>query len=125
MATLPKNIMEAWGKRKGPVVLATVDDEGLPNIIYATCVSMYDENTIVVADNYFNKTKKNIQKGSQGSLLFMTEDDKAFQIKGEIEYHQSGAIFEDMKRWNPEKHPGHAAAALKVREAHSGADKLL
>jgi len=30
-----------------------------------------------------------------------------------------------MKQWNPEKHPGHAAAALKVEEAYSGAERLL
>ncbi len=29
------------------------------------------------------------------------------------------------KKWNPEKHPGHAAAALKVEEVYSGAEKLL
>jgi len=29
-----------------------------------------------------------------------------------------------MKSWNPEKHPGHAAAVLRVEEAFSGAKKL-
>jgi len=29
-----------------------------------------------------------------------------------------------MKTWNPPQHPGHAAAALKVEEAYSGAEKL-
>jgi hypothetical protein len=30
-----------------------------------------------------------------------------------------------MKKWNPEKHPGNAAAALKVREVYSGSEKVL
>jgi len=30
-----------------------------------------------------------------------------------------------MKKWNPPKHPGHAAAALKAEEIYSGAEKLL
>jgi uncharacterized protein len=30
-----------------------------------------------------------------------------------------------MKKWNPEKHPGRAAAALKVEEVYSGSEKLL
>jgi predicted pyridoxine 5'-phosphate oxidase superfamily flavin-nucleotide-binding protein len=79
----------------------------------------------VIADNYFKKTKQNIQTGSAGSVLFITEDQEAFQIKGEIEYHVSGKIFDDMKRWNPKKHPGHAAAALKVREVYNGAERLI
>jgi len=29
-----------------------------------------------------------------------------------------------MKKWNPQKHPGHAAAALNVEEVSSGAEKL-
>jgi len=49
----------------------------------------------------------------------------SFQIKGSIEYHKDGKIFEDMKQWNPTKLPGHAAAALKVEEVYSGAEKLL
>jgi hypothetical protein len=28
-----------------------------------------------------------------------------------------------MKKWNPQKHPGHAAAALNVEEVYSGAEK--
>jgi hypothetical protein len=45
-------------------------------------------------------------------------------LKGSITYHKEGEIFEDMKQWNPSKHPGHAAAALKVTEVYSGANKL-
>jgi predicted pyridoxine 5'-phosphate oxidase superfamily flavin-nucleotide-binding protein len=125
MAKLPQRVIDAWNQRKGPVVLATVDEKGKPNNIYATCVSRYDDSTIVIANNYFDKTKKNILSGSRGSLLFINEDSESFQIKGEFEYHDSGEIFEDMKSWNPKEHPGHAAVALKVEEVYTGAEKLL
>ncbi|MCD4824087.1 MAG: pyridoxamine 5'-phosphate oxidase family protein [Phycisphaerae bacterium] len=125
MAALPKPVAQAWDQRNGPVVLTTTDSNGTPNAIYATCVSMFDDETIVIADNFFDKTRKNILAGSKGSLLFITADNKAFQIKGTIEYHKNGAVFEDMQSWNPTKHPGHAAAALKVEEVYSGAEKLL
>jgi hypothetical protein len=42
-----------------------------------------------------------------------------------IEYHTSGPIFDAMKGWNPTKHPGVAAAALRVEQAYSGAEKIL
>ena len=125
MAQLPEEVRAAWEKREGPIVLTTVDEKGLPNAIYATCVSMFDEETLVVADNYFNKTRKNLRAGSKGSLLFITPEGKSYQMKGRMEYHTEGAVFQDMKKWNPEKHPGHAAAALTVEEAYSGAKKLL
>ncbi|MDD2389598.1 MAG: hypothetical protein PHP23_07700 [Desulfobacterales bacterium] len=44
--------------------------------------------------------------------------------EGLIESHKEGAAFEDMKAWNPEKLPGHAAA-LKVEAVYAGAGKLL
>jgi hypothetical protein len=125
MSKLPEDVSKAWNDRKGPVVFATVDEKGVPNAIYATCVSKLNEGTIVIADNYFDKTRKNILAGSKGSVLFITNEDKSFQVKGVIEYHKEGSIYEDMKKWNPTKHPGHAAAVLKVEEVYSGSKKLL
>jgi predicted pyridoxine 5'-phosphate oxidase superfamily flavin-nucleotide-binding protein len=125
MSVLPEKVSKAWDARKGPVVFATVDGNGVPNAIYATCVSKFDEDTIVIADNFFDKTRKNIFEGSKGSVLFITEEDTAFQLKGTIEYHTEGAVFEDMKKWNPTQHPGNAATALRVEEVYSGAEKLV
>jgi len=125
MAALPEEVSIAWENRKGPIILSTVNKKGIPNSIYATCVSKYSSDTLVVANNYFSKTLENIQNGSKGSILFITKEDKSYQVKGRIEYHKEGPVFDDMKKWNPEKHPGHAATALKVEEVYSGAKKLL
>ena len=125
MAVLPEEVSKAWENRKGPVILTTVSKEGTPNSIYVTCVSKYSEDTLVVANNYFSKTLKNIEAGSSGSILFITPEKKSYQVKGRIEYHTDGPVFEDMKKWNPEKHPGHAATALKVKAVYKGAEQLL
>ena len=124
MPVLPEDVSKAWENREGPIVLTTVDAEGNPNAIYATCVSKYSEDTLVVADNFFNKTRANILADSPASLLFITKEGKSYQIKGKIEYHTEGAVFDDMKQWNPAKLPGHAAAALKVEQVFSGAEQL-
>ena len=125
MPALSEAIVKAWEDREGPVVLTTVDAEGNPNSIYATCVSKFNEDTIVVADNYFNKTRANILAGGKAALLFITKEGKSYQIKGKVEYLTEGAIYEDMKKWNPAKHPGHAAAAVKVEAVFSGAEKII
>ena len=125
MKKMPEEVSKAWDKREGPVVFTTVDKEGIPNSIYATCVSKYDEGTIVVANNYFDKTKINIFSGSVGSILFITKENKSYQIKGPIRYYTDGDIFDDMKKWNPKKHPGHAAVSLEIEEIYSGSEKLL
>jgi len=125
MAKLPEKVSRAWDDREGPIVFTTVDRDGVPNAIYATCVAKFGEDRLVIADNYFDKTRKNIFSGSRGSVLFITGEGKAYQVKGSIEYHEEGDIFAEMKRWNPAKHPGHAAAVLVVEEVYSGAEKLL
>lgn len=125
MATIPPSVIEAWDNHAGAVILTTVDQDSTPNSIYATCVARYGDERFVVADNYFDKTRANIASGSSASLLFITPEDKAYQVKGRIEYHTSGPIFDHMKQWNPEKHPGHAAVAVVTEEIYSGAERLL
>ncbi len=124
MESLPQEICEAWKKREEITVFATIDDDGMPNVIYATCVGLYENRDFVVADNYFDKTRRNIKRGSKASFLFMTKDGKAYQIKGTLEYETSGKIFDFMKCWNPAKHPGHAAAILKPVATYSGSRKV-
>jgi hypothetical protein len=125
MAKLNEKILKEWENRQGPIVFTTVNEAGVPNSIYATCVNNYNDEFLVVADNYFDKTKNNLMVNQEASILFYTKDDNAYQVKGTVEYLKSGVIFEDMKKWNPEKHPGNAAAALKVREVYSGSEKVL
>ena len=125
MPALPEEASNAWESHKGPIILTTVDKQGIPNSIYATCVSKYDEQTLVVANNYFSKTMDNISAGSKASILYITSDNTSYQVKGTLEYHTQGPVFDDMKKWNPEKHPGHGAAALKVEAVFKGAEKLL
>ncbi|MCD6527245.1 MAG: pyridoxamine 5'-phosphate oxidase family protein [Desulfuromonas sp.] len=125
MAKIPESVITAWDNHAGAVILTTVDQNSVPNSIYATCVARYGDERFVVADNYFDKTRANIQSGSVGSFLFITDEDKAYQVKGRLEYHQNGPIFDDMKEWNPEKHPGHAAVAIVVEEIYSGSEKLV
>lgn len=124
MAALPEIVSKAWDERKGPIILTTVDTAGKPNSIYASCVKKFSEDKLVVADNFFDKTRSNIQVGGRGSLLFITDEGKAYQVKGAIDYLKSGEIFDDMKGWNGDR-PGHAAAVVNVEEVFNGAEKLL
>ena len=124
MTTLPAQVRTAWDDRDGPAVLSTIDESGSSNIVYVGCVSLYGENTIVIADNRFDKTRANLLRGCKGSFLFLTKDRVAYQCKGKLEYHTDGAIYDDMKTWLPSKYPGYAAAVLVVEEVYSGAEKL-
>ena len=124
MKTLPEVVLKEWENRQPAVVFTTVSKDGTPNSIYATCVALYKDSQIVIADNFFHKTAENIRSGSPASVLFLTKDEKSYQIKGTIEYHDSGTYFDFMKSWNPEKLPGHGAAVITPEKVYSGADEL-
>lgn len=122
---IPAEIRSAWTNREGPAVLATVAVDGRPNVIYVGAVKLAGDSTVVIADNYFHKTRANILAGNKGALLFLTKERKSYQIKGCFAYHTAGPVFDEMKTWNPAKHPGVAAAALKVEQVFCGAVQLV
>lgn len=125
MKKIPESVISAWENQQGPFVFTTVNIQGIPNSIYATSVSKVDNNKILIANNYFNKTMKNIESGSMGSILFITSEDKSFQIKGSIKYYTEGEYFDDMKKWNAKRLPGHGVVVLEVNEVFSGGTQLL
>jgi len=118
-------LKEAWDRHEGAVVFSTTDAHGVPNAIYVTCVKLLDDGRIVVADNYFDKTRNNIKGGSKGSALFITKEQKSYQAKGTLEYLTSGPIYEDMRNWVDQKHPRVAAVVLRVDELYSGSERLI
>lgn len=124
MIQLPEIVLQQWEKREGPAVFTTVNQDGLPNSIYAGCVHMTGDGRFFVVDNKFEKTKDNILAGSTGSFLFITDECKAFQIKGTIEYHTEGEIYDAMKKWVNPKYPAFAVAVVNTQEVYSGAERL-
>ncbi|MBN1140497.1 MAG: pyridoxamine 5'-phosphate oxidase family protein [Deltaproteobacteria bacterium] len=125
MPNLPEAASQAWGQKEKLVIFTTADPAGNPNSIYVVFTKKFTEDKIVIADNYFSKTRANIRSGSRGAVLYITPEKKAFQIKGRIEYVTDGEIFDDMKRWNNPAYPGVGAAVLHVEEVYCGAERLL
>jgi len=85
---------------------------------------VFNEETIIIANNYFDKTFKNIENGCFGNFLFITDEKKPYQLKGKYEYLTEGPEFDDMKTWNPSKHPGHGVAILTVENIYSGSTRI-
>ena len=124
MSKLPDIICSAWEGREGPTVFATADKNGDPNTIYVTSIKLLEEGKVVIANNFFQKTRANIASDSKGAVLFITKEGKSYQLKGSLEYFESGAIYEDMRQWADPQYPRVAAAVLNVEEAYSGSGKI-
>ena len=126
MSMLPDIVDKALDDREGPAVFTTVSEAGIPNSVYVGFLHKVGGDKLAVADNYFHKTRNNIFAKSTASLLFITKEGKAFQVKGPLDYETSGEIYDDMKNnWLGAKYPGHAAVVLNVEEVFCGAEQLL
>lgn len=119
-----EKLKEAWENREGYMIFSTVDGAGMPNSVYVLGVKMMSDGRFGVIDNYFNKTRENILRGSRGCLLFISKPRTSYQVKGKIEYLTSGPLFEELKASVPDKYPRLAAALLSVDELYSGAERL-
>lgn len=121
---LPDEISNAWMEREGPVVMGTINSNGVPNLIYASIVNRMKDGRIAVVDNYFDKTLANIKAESKASILFIAKNHKAYQIKGSLQYCTEGALYNEMMTWADPKHPRKGVAILNAEEFFRGKDKL-
>jgi len=124
MAHLPENVKTDLASLKAPVVFSTVDAAGMPNSVYCM-LSKVTDDTVIICDNYFAKTRANIASGSAGTVLFLTPEMKAYQIKGSLEYLTSGPLYEEIRDSVDPKHPRVAAVVLHVQTVYSGAEQLV
>jgi len=59
-----------------------------------------------VANNYFDKTCRNLLADGKSELLFRSKEGKAYQVKGTLEYHTDSEVFDHMKTGIPRSIPG-------------------
>ncbi|MFK7793859.1 MAG: pyridoxamine 5'-phosphate oxidase family protein [Gammaproteobacteria bacterium] len=125
MSTLPKVFLDAWDQREPRMILTTVSNSGEPNAVWVLCVDKLDDNRILIANNFFSKTLENILAGSQGSLLMIAPEREAYQIKGVLDYHTDGPIYNNMKAWLDPKFAGVGAVILNIKSIYYGAEKII
>ena len=125
MAKLTQRVCRAWENREEKLVFATVDRGGKPNVVWVSCVRLIDDERLLIVNNYFHKTLENILSGSTGSLLFITPEREAYQIKGTLSYHVDGDEYADMKKWLDPKFAGIGAVILTVTEIYAGVEKVV
>ena len=75
MTALPEIVLKDWENRDGPVCLATVDEKGIPNAIYATCVSLFKKEVILMEYRFeiiINSRKKGLKINRMTRRTFLT-----------------------------------------------------
>ena len=104
------------------VFLATSTKEGIPNVVPIGFARPIDEETILIADNYMNKTRKNLEENPNISLVTKDATKCPYQFKGKIEIFESGKYFDIVTEWGQNamtKLTPKAAILMKVEEIYS------
>ena len=121
MAQLPDAVKKAISKQEiFPV--ATNNQDQIPNVVYIAYLKVIDAQTVLIADNYLNKTRDNIL--SNGKIAFTVLDDKkgSFQIKGRAERLTEGAMFDEVQKWVSDDLPKVAAVVMHIEDIYNGAE---
>ncbi len=121
MVKVPEDIREIFTKQAA-VPMSTSDKKGTPNVIYVLMWWWKDDETMVVVDNFLNKTRKNLEENPKASFVcFNQEKGKSYQVKCSTKIETSGPLFEmgnkKAKEWKPPL-PGKAVVVCKVTEVY-------
>jgi predicted pyridoxine 5'-phosphate oxidase superfamily flavin-nucleotide-binding protein len=107
---------------KDLVFLATASTDGVPNVVPIGFARPIDSDTILIADNYMNKTRQNLENNPWISLVTKDATKCPFQFKGRVEIFESGTYFDTVTEWGQNamtKLTPKAAILMKVTEIYS------
>ena len=97
MAKMNQRVKEIFEKQE-TVVLATATKDGLPNVVPVNAKKIIDDETILISDQFFNKTLKNLQANPQVAIT-VWDKLEGYQIKGTTTIETSGKRFEETAKW--------------------------
>ena len=97
MAKLTQRIKEIFEKQE-TVVLATASKEGMPNVVPVNAKKILDDETILISDQFFNKTLNNI-KNYPYVAITIWDKLEGYQIKGTATIETCGRRFEETAKW--------------------------
>jgi predicted pyridoxine 5'-phosphate oxidase superfamily flavin-nucleotide-binding protein len=119
MVKMPSDIKNVIAKQK-PLPIATADKNGIPNVVFVTMWKILDDETILFVDNFFNKTRKNLDANPNMAIVAYDSDAKrSYQIKGTVDVETEGNRFSSAKEMaDAKKLPGKAAVIFHVKEIY-------
>jgi predicted pyridoxine 5'-phosphate oxidase superfamily flavin-nucleotide-binding protein len=119
MVKMPHEIKDIVAKQK-PLPIATADKTGKPNVIFVTMWKILDDETLLIVDNFFNKTRKNLEVNPNMALVVYDSDaKKSYQLKGTVDIENKGDKYTSAKEMaDSKKLPGKAAVVFHVKEIY-------
>ena len=84
MVKMPPLVRQTLEKQR-VLPLSTASPDGKPNVIYIGVKKIVDDETLILADNYFNKTAKNLEVNPWVAIVCWDQEERrSYQIKGRV-----------------------------------------
>lgn len=93
MAKMPQECQEMINSAYA-AAFSTCSD-GIPNVVPVSMKQTIDSETVMVSDQYMNKTLANLKENPHAALT-VWNDEGGFQIKGSVAYENEGPRFEQV-----------------------------
>ncbi|MCU0614694.1 MAG: pyridoxamine 5'-phosphate oxidase family protein [Desulfobacterales bacterium] len=97
MAKMTERMMELFTKVP-TAILATATGDGTPNAVPFGAKKIIDSETILISDQFFNKTLANLKANPKIAVSFW-EGYEGYQLKGTITIETSGKRYEETAAW--------------------------
>ncbi|MBN2402823.1 MAG: pyridoxamine 5'-phosphate oxidase family protein [Spirochaetes bacterium] len=97
MAKVTEEIKESLKSVK-TAFLSTASKNGTPNVVPIGAFRFLDDETLLISDQFFNKTLKNLKENPKIALAWWGGKG-GFQIKADITIHTGDEIFRQDVEW--------------------------
>ncbi|MFH0994591.1 MAG: pyridoxamine 5'-phosphate oxidase family protein [Pseudomonadota bacterium] len=124
MAQMTERMKELFDKVR-PVVLSTASIDGTPNAVPVGAKKIIDDETILISDQFFNKTLANMKANPKVAVTYW-EGREGYQLKGTVTIETVGQRYEETVKWIEEMSSktgfplkSKAAIILKIEEIYA------
>lgn len=120
MVTLTGEIRESLAATK-LAFLATSARDRTPNVVPIAAFRLLDDASLLISDQFFNKTLANMKENPKASLTWWGEKG-GFQIKGTVTIHTDDEIWRQDVAWMKELRPSlkpKGAVVMKITDVYS------
>jgi predicted pyridoxine 5'-phosphate oxidase superfamily flavin-nucleotide-binding protein len=100
------------------VFLATSSKDSTPNVVPIGAFKLLDDETLLISDQFFNKTLKNMKENPKIAISYWG-DKGGFQIKGSVTIHTNDEVFKQDVAWMKELRPNlvpKSAVIMKITD---------
>ncbi len=120
MVQLTEEIKESLAATK-LAFFATSAKDRTPNVVPIAAFRVLDDATLLISDQFFNKTLANMRENPKAAISWWGEKG-GFQIKGTVTIHTDGEIWLQNVAWMKELRPNlkpKGAVVMKITDVYA------